>query len=87
MHNESMFWGTSAINKQKISGTGILVSLLGTQAVLVTRACTLLVSIGSVCLPRAGFAEEAGKGMTNCIASWIDFINRAKKNTAVQRPQ
>lgn len=87
VHDESMFWGTSAINKQKISGTGILVSLLGTQAVLVTRASTLLVPIGSVPLPWAGFAEEGRKGMTNYIASWIDFINAAKKNTAVRRPQ
>lgn len=82
-----MFQETPAINKQKISGTGILVSLLGTQAVLVTRASALLMPIGSVHLPRVGFAEEGGKGMTNYLASWIDFINGAKKNTAVQRAQ
>ena len=82
-----MFWGTSAINKQKRSGTGILVSLLGTQVVLVTWASALLMPIGSVHLPRVGFAEEGGKGMANYIASWFDFINGAEKNTAVQRPQ
>lgn len=74
-------------NQWNIPVTGILVDLPGIQVILLREASVLLISIGSVQFPRAGLAKEWGKGMTNYIASWIVLMDRAKKNTAVQKPQ
>lgn len=74
-------------NQWNIPVAGILVGLSGTQVILLREAWVLPMSIGRVCFPRAGLAKEWGEGMTNYIASWVVFMNRAKKNTAVQRPQ
>lgn len=71
VHNESTFWGVSAINAQKVSGTSILFSSLGIQVILVTRASVLLIPTGNVHLLRVGIAEEGEIIQLYCFLGWF----------------
>lgn len=75
--NECMYGGTSAINKQNWYFSWFVrhSRSLGNTGPSLARACWKCSS------PKAGFAEEEGKGTTKRIVSWIDLINGAKKST------